>query len=129
MKQITIAGRVGKDGEVRRTQDGTPILGFSVAVSGFGRDAPPLWFDVSLFGKRADALSQHITKGSYVTVTGDFSTREYNGKTYFQVRANDITLQGGRSQGTDSSGQDTGSPWGLPPEGGTAGHVEDEIPF
>ncbi len=37
MKQITIAGRLGKDAELRRTQGGDPVLSFPVAVDdGYG---------------------------------------------------------------------------------------------
>lgn len=115
MKVITIAGNIGKDPVLRRTQDGDPILGFSVAVN-TGRDNPAMWFDVSVFGKRAMALDPILVKGSRVTVVGDFSTREHEGRTYFQVRASEIAIQGGGEikpaqrrepeRGTHSNAQD-----------------------
>lgn len=94
MKVITIAGNIGKDPVLRRTQDGDPILGFSVAVNA-GRASAAMWFDVSVFGKRAMALDPILVKGSKVTVVGDFSTREHEGRTYMQVRASEIAIQGG----------------------------------
>lgn len=97
MKQIVIAGGLTRDAVLRRTQAGDPILGFSVGVSE-GRDKPSTYFDCSLFGKRGEALEQYLKKGSKVAVIGDFSTREHEGKTYLQVRASEVTLQGGKPQ-------------------------------
>ena len=99
MKIITIAGTIGKDAEVRRTQNGDAIAGWSVAVnSRDGGQETTTWFDCSLFGKRGEALAPYLRKGGKVTVSGDLSTREHNGKTYLQVRANEVALQGGRDE-------------------------------
>ena len=83
MKSITIAGGITRDAINRTTQDGDNVTSFSVAVSeGFGDKKRSLYFDCSLWGKRGPALSQYLTKGSRVAVSGDFSTREHDGKTY-----------------------------------------------
>lgn len=96
MKTITIAGRIGKSAEIRRTQDGTPVASFSVAVDDRStREKSTAWFDVSLFGKRSEAIAEYLTKGTSVAVTGDLGRREHEGKTYLTVRANDVTLMGG----------------------------------
>jgi single-strand DNA-binding protein len=129
MMNITIAGNIGKDAEVRNTQSG-PVAGFSVAVSE-GRDKPTTWFDVSLFGKRGESLAQYLTKGTRVTVNGRFSTREHEGKTYFQVNANDIALQGGgeRQQGSNQSSGSKGG-YGGGQGGGFQNDLDgDDIPF
>ena len=96
MKNITIAGRLGRDAELRRTQNGDPVLGFTVAVDdGYGQAKRTLWFKCSMWGKRGESLAQHLTKGSAVTVSGDLSTEEYQDKTQLTVRVNDVTMQGG----------------------------------
>lgn len=96
MKTIVLAGTIGKDAVFRRTQGGEPVLGFSVAVDdGFGENKSTMWFDVSLWGKRGEKLEPILTKGTKVTVSGDFGTRAHEGKTYFTCRASDITIQGG----------------------------------
>lgn len=125
MKNITIAGRIGKAAEVRQTQNGDAVAGFSVAVDeGFGDKKRTLWFDVSLWGKRGQSLAQYLAKGTSVTVTGDLSTREYEGKTYLTIRANDLTLQGGK-QSSDSGQQSDGYGSGGRP----SDDLGDEIPF
>jgi single-strand DNA-binding protein len=124
MKQITIAGGLTRDAVLRRTQSGDPILGFSVGVSE-GRDKPSTYFDCSLFGKRGEVLAQYLTKGSKVTVCGDLSTREHEGKTYLQVRADQVTLQGGGNRDKP----ETGGGYRAPPSGGAGGFDAEEIPF
>jgi len=117
MKQIIIAGNIGKDAELRKTQNGDPVAGFTVAVN--DRKKNTTWFDVSLWGKRGEALAPHLTKGSKVCVIGDFGTREHEGKTYLMVNANEVTLMGG--------GQSEGQQRLAAVTGGTID--TDEIPF
>lgn len=96
MKTITIAGTIGKDAVLRRTQGGEPVLGFSVAVDdGYGENKQTMWFDVNLWGKRGQSLEPHLKKGTKVTVSGDFGARQHENRTFFTCRANDITIQGG----------------------------------
>ena len=134
MKAITIAGRIGKDAETRNTQQGDQVTGFTVAVDeGFGDKKRTIWFDVSYWGKRGAAVAPYLTKGGNVTVSGDLSTREYEGKTYLTIRANDLTLQGGRSDsaGGGQSQGGSGGGYGAPATGGAGGvsDMEDSIPF
>lgn len=100
MKQIVIAGRMGKDAELRRTQGGDPVLSFSVAVDdGFGENKTTIWFDTTVWGKHAEALGNlGLKKGTALTVAGDLSTREHEGRTYLKVNASKVTLQGGGEQ-------------------------------
>lgn len=100
MKNITIAGGVTRDAVTRQTQGGDSVCGFSVAVDDRrGQDKTTLYFDVSIWGKRGDALAQYLTKGSRVAVSGDLGTREHDGKTYLTVRAEQVTLMGGGQGG------------------------------
>jgi len=96
MKNVTLAGRLTRDAELRRTGDSEPVLGFSVAVDHrAGREKTTMFFDCSMWGVRGEKLAEYLTKGSAVTVTGDLGTREHNGKTYLTVRVADVTMQGG----------------------------------
>lgn len=123
MKQITIAGGVTRDAELRRTQQGDPVLSFSVAVDDrSGRDKRTIYFDVSLWGKRGEALAQYVTKGSRVAVSGDLSTREHDSKTYLTVRADQVTLLGGGNRDDGGSRQSSS-------RGGGPADLGDEVPF
>lgn len=100
MNVITVAGTLGKDAEVKYLPNGDAIANFSVADSQ-GRDKPTIWWNCGLYGKRAESLSQYLTKGQAVTVTGTVSEREWTSKDgekrkSMDVRVNDVALQGGR---------------------------------
>lgn len=125
MKQITIAGGVTRDAELRRTQQGEAVLGFSVAVSeGFGDKKRTLYFDASLWGTRGEKLAAYLAKGTRVAVSGDLSTREHNGKTYMTVRADQVTLMGGgqRDDGGSRQTDARGAAHASAP-------IDDDIPF
>ena len=96
MKNITIAGNIGKSAETRTTPNGDKVTGWSVAVEERnGQDKRTLWFDCTLWGKRGESLAQYLTKGSKVAVAGDVSTREHDGKTYLTIKVDQVTLLGG----------------------------------
>jgi single-strand DNA-binding protein len=99
-RQITICGSLGKDAEMKYLNNGDAICSFSVADS-MGRDKGTIWWNCSLFGKRAESLSQYLTKGQAVTVVGTITEREWqdkegNKRKSMDVRVNDVALQGGR---------------------------------
>lgn len=121
----TIAGNVGKDATFKSTQGGADLCNFTVAATiGYGDKEQTIWFDVTKWGKGTDKLASFITKGKQVTVSGELSTREYEGKTYLQLRADHIKLQGGKGEQA-SAPQDTGF------GGGAFGSddLDDQVPY
>ena len=107
MNNITIAGQLGKDAEVRFLQTGDAVANFSVADSQ-GKDRPTTWWSCSLFGKRAESLAPYLLKGQAVTVTGTITEREYvdkegNKRKSMDVRVNDVALQGGKREQNDTA--------------------------
>lgn len=125
MQTIVVAGKLGKDAELRKTQSGDSVLGFSVAVDQRdGRDKSTNWYRVSLWGKRGEALAQYLLKGVAVTVSGEFSLGDYEGKPQLNIRANEIALQGGR--GDSPGGQSSGSQGGGDRNSGGASQGWDD---
>jgi single-strand DNA-binding protein len=99
MNTITVAGNVGQQPEMRSLQNGDSVLSFSVADSQKSKAGETTtWFRCVIFGKRAEALVQHINKGDRVTIVGTLAVREYEGKhgkaTSLDVRVSEIALQG-----------------------------------
>ena len=131
MKNISIAGTVGKDAETRTTQGGSNVTSWSIAVNGFANGEKTTdWFDVSMWGKRGEQAKQFATKGAKMAVSGEFSTREYNGKTYLQLNGSDFTPMGGGKQGGSSGGYDGGSSGGSGSQAPAPSRdLDDEIPF
>lgn len=121
----TCAGNVGKDAEHKTTQGGTEFCRFSLAGTvGYGDNKQTLWFDVTKWGKGSEGLSRILLKGTKVTVSGELSQREHEGKTYLQIRADHIALQGERQAG-GGSGQSRPSrePVDHPDD------LDDSVPF
>ena len=129
MNNITVAGQLGRDAEMRAMPDGTQVASFSVADSQ-GKDKPAIWWNCQMFGKRAASLAPYLLKGSAVAVAGNVTEREWTDKDgqkrkSVEIRVNDIALQGGRKE----SGQEQSRP--LPARQASSGFDDmlDDIPF
>lgn len=125
MNNITIAGSLGRDAELKHLSSGDSICNFSIADSQ-GRDKPTIWWNCSLFGKRADSLAQYLTKGQAVTVSGSVTEREWTDKDgakrkSMDVRINDIALQGGRKE-AEAPAQKPAEPQGFD-------DMDSDLPF
>lgn len=114
MNSITIAGNLGRDAELRYLQSGDAILSFSVGDNQ-GKDKPTIWWHCSIFGKRAEALSQYLKKGQAVAVSGSLSKREYTDRDgakreALDLRVSEIALQGGQAREQASEAPRTSTP-------------------
>lgn len=76
LNSVTLGGNLTRDPELRYTQGGTAVLSMSVAVNESRKDGNGEWtdypnyIDMTLFGKRAESVSDYLSKGTYVAVTG-----------------------------------------------------------
>ncbi len=127
MNNLTVAGQLGRDAEVRFLPNGDPVANFSIADSQ-GKDKDAIWWNCQLFGKRAESLAQYLVKGQSVTITGSVSQRKYTDKNGVEkistdVRVNDVSLQGGRKE---AAPQQT-KPQSNQPSG--FADMDDDVPF
>lgn len=103
MINVTVAGRLTKDAELRQAGN-SQVCGFSVAAdTGFGDKKQAYFFSCSLWGNQGAAIAQYLRKGTPVTISGEYSEREYDGKQYKELRVNQIELQGGKSDNQQSN--------------------------
>lgn len=136
MNNISIAGNLGRDAELRWLPNGDAVCNFTVADSQ-GKDKETIWWRCTMFGKRAESLAPYLKKGAQVTVAGNVTERTYEKdgeqKKAMEIRVSDVALQGGRSQeAAPAPKQDKASQWKAgaqkaptkyaPPE-------EDDVPF
>lgn len=122
MNSITVAGQLGRDAEVKYLQNGDALCSFSVADSA-GRDKETIWWNCSIYGKRAESLAPYLTKGQAVTVAGVVSQRKWADKqgqerTSMDVRVGEIALQGGRREQSQEE-----------PKARPAQQQDEDIPF
>lgn len=78
INSINVSGNVGKDCELRVTQNGKNIASFSLAVTqGYGEHEKTSWLTCRIFGKTAEGLQPYIKKGDLITVSGEYVTEEW----------------------------------------------------
>ena len=112
MQSITVTGGLGRDAELKQTQGGDSILSFSVGSSqGYGDKKSTNWFRCTVWGKRGASIAQYLTKGTKVTVQGELTIGEYDGKPQFDIRVNEVEWQRNDAprQAADTPAQ--GSSW------------------
>lgn len=102
VNKVILVGNLGKDPEVRRTQDGKPIANLSVATSETWRDKTTgerkertEWHRVVLFSEGlAKVAEQYLKKGSKVYLEGQLQTRKWTDKDGVEKYSTEIVLQG-----------------------------------
>lgn len=110
MKMIGLA-RLGRDAELRTTQQGESVatlaLAFSYGRKGEDGKRPSEWVKASLWGQRAQALHQYLIKGAQVSVTLDdphietYSKADGSPGYSLVCRVNDIEFAGGTRQDSE----------------------------
>lgn len=126
MQRIIITGNVGRDPEQRSTQGGDSVTSFNVGVrQGWGDRSSSNWYRCSVWGKRGDTIRDRVTKGMKVTVIGELTIGEYQGKPQYEVRVDDIDWQPA-GQRDDRGGGGTG---GQQRHADPADDLGDDIPF
>ena len=107
VNQVAATGNLTREPELRSTQGGTEVLSFGIAVNdrrknqqtGQWEDVPN-FFECVTFGNRATALSDILTKGMKVAISGKlhYSSWEKDGQKHSKVDiiANEVELMQNR---------------------------------
>lgn len=86
VNKVVLICTLGKDPEMRQTQNGNAICNLSAATSRKYKDAQgnaqeeTEWHRISIFGKMAELAGQYLKKGSMVYIEGRLRTRKYKDK-------------------------------------------------
>ena len=158
VNKVILVGNLGKDPEIRRTNDGRPIANLSVATSESWRDKntgerkeKTEWHRVVIFSEGLCKIAeQYLKKGSKVYLEGQLQTRKYTDKDGNEKYSTEVVLQGfnsaltmldraggGGGGGDYGDSSDFGSSRPAARErqpamaggGGKRGDLDDEIPF
>lgn len=138
INRTVITGNLTRDPELRRTQAGMPILSFSVAVNDRRKNPQtgewedhPNYVDCTMFGKRAEAIAEYLTKGSKVGVDGKlrFSTWERDGhkRSKLEVVVDEIEFLSRRKDNAKKGNDPVPTP-DVPPMIDSSVY-DDDIPF
>src|SRR5262245_29084030 len=153
VNKVILVGNLGKDPEVRRMQNGNPVVNLSVATSESWRDKATgerkertEWHRVVIFNEGlAKVAEQYLKKGSKVYLEGQLQTRKYTDSQGVEKYSTEVVLQGfnstltmldragggGEFGGGDSSDFGASRPAARQPAmagGGKRGDLDDEIP-
>ena len=148
VNKVILVGNLGKDPEIRRTQDGRPIANLSIATSETWRDKgtgerkeKTEWHRVVIFNEGlCKVAEQYLKKGAKVYIEGQLQTRKYTDKDGAEKYSTEIVLQKYRGELTmlDGRGDSGGDRMERSPamagagEGGRSfqrADLDDEIPF
>lgn len=118
MTTMTVNGRLGRDSELKYTSEGMAYLSLNVAYNYGRRDGegnrPTQWVQATMWGKQAEALSPHLTKGSGVLLTlEDVHINEYqksDGSTGSALRGRVIKFEFGMNSPRSDSNQQQSAP-------------------
>src|ERR1700751_5434075 len=150
VNKVILVGNLGKDPEIRRTQDGRPIANLSVATSQTWRDRATgerkektEWHRVVIFNEGlAKVAEQYLKKGAKVYVEGQLQTRKWTDQSGAEKYTTEVVLQGFNSNltmldGRGGGGGDFGAigpssgpaPRRAVPAGARNNDMDDDIPF
>lgn len=130
-------GRLTRDPELRRTESGTAVTSFSIAVDRDfkpkGGDKETDFIDVVAWRQTAEFVSRFFTKGCMVAVEGRLQMREWTDKDggkrrSAEVVADNVYFAGSRqgNDGGDQGGRKTDSGRGAHPATTAGGQEKDE---
>jgi single-strand DNA-binding protein len=158
VNKVILIGNLGKDPEVRRMQDGRPVVNLSVATSDTWRDKATgerrertEWHRVVIFNENlCRIVEQYLKKGSKVYLEGSLQTRKWQDQQGQDKYTTEVVLQGFNGQltmldraggGGSSEMGESSSEFGSPGPtrerapalasagGGRRDDMDDEIPF
>ena len=127
LNKVTLIGRVGREPEVRRMPDGSPVASLSVAtgekwVNDKGEHQERTeWHNIVAYGKLADIIGKWLKKGSLVYFEGKIRSRKYsdrNGteRTAYEIIADQMKMLGGKETGRQPAARADDAP-------------DDDVPF
>jgi single-strand DNA-binding protein len=153
VNKVILVGNLGRDPEVRHTQDGRKIVNFSIATSETWKDRQTgerrertEWHRIVIFNEGlANVAEQYLHKGSKVYIEGQLQTRKWTDNAGVEKYTTEVVLQnfrgelqmldsrgsgGGGGMGGDNGGFSSGGNGGggSAPAGGFD-DLDDEIPF
>ena len=102
VNKVILVGNVGKDPEIRRTQDGRPIANLSLATSETWRDKATgerkektEWHRVVIFSEPlCKVIEQYVKKGAKLYIEGALQTRKWTDQSGAEKYSTEVVLQG-----------------------------------
>ncbi len=139
LNKVILIGNLGRDPEVRYTQNSTAVANFTLATNEVWTDKAgerqerTEWHRIVVWGKQAEIVREYLAKGRQVYVEGSLQTRQWddregNKRTTTEIKAARVLMLGrppssGSAGGPAGGGSDEVISEEPPPS------QEDDIPF
>jgi len=133
VNKAILIGNLGRDPELRYTQNGQAVVNFTLATSENWTDKSGQrverteWHRIVVWGKLGELCAQYLSKGRTVYVEGRIQTRDWedkdgNKRQTTEINAQTVQFLGGpRSEGSGGGGGAQPSGGGGQPSGGGGG--------
>ena len=116
VNKVILIGNLGADPEIRRTQDGRPIVNLRIATSESWRDKATgerkektEWHRVVIFNDRlVEVVEKYLRKGSKIYVEGTLQTRKWTDQQGQEKFSTEVVLQKFRGELTMLDGKGEG---------------------
>lgn len=138
INRCELSGNVTRDGELKATKGGTPVLTFGLAFNDRKRNAAGEWEDVPnfidcvIYGKLAESIAQYVTKGQKLFAAGKLHysswVRDGAKRSKIELIIDTLDLAGGRKQGEQQQAQQAPA-YSAPPAPIQDDLYDEEIPF
>ena len=135
VNKAILIGRLGKDPEVRYTQDGAAVTNFTMATDETYKDKngekvqKTEWHRIVTFGKLAEICGNYLVKGKLIFIEGRIQTRAWEDKD--GVKRNTTEIVASDMKMLDSKGQgkpgDDATPDAV--SASNSGAAMDDVPF
>ncbi|PIE62516.1 MAG: single-stranded DNA-binding protein [Desulfobacter postgatei] len=138
LNKVMLIGRLGRDPEIRYSQQGTAVVNFSLATSEQWTDKNTgerqertEWHRIVVFGKQAETCERYLSKGRQIYLEGRLQTRswEKEGQTHYttEIVVSNFMFLGSRDgdsqSGSGGGGYQTDGYQNPPNSGGGAGYT------
>ena len=110
MSKVTLIGRLTKDPELRfAAGSGTAVSRFTVAVNRQFKKDETDFINCVAFGKTAETISQYLTKGRQIAVTGSIRTGSYDAQDGTKRYTTDVAVESFEFIGSGNGGNHSDS--------------------
>ena len=95
INRVVLTGRLTRDLELRRTQSGTPVVSFTLAVDrNFRKDGQPEadFIQCVAWNRQAEAMAQYLHRGSLIGIDGHLQTRNYENQQGQRVYVTEVMV-------------------------------------
>lgn len=109
MNKIIVMGHLGKDPDVRYTNNGLAVASFSVAVRRmFSKDDATDWFSCTAFGKTGEFVEKYLKSGTKVLIEGSMQNDNYekNGVKHYGMKLIVNTIEFAESKSSQPAPED-----------------------